>query len=792
MADDRVEALIELGINEATAKQAVATLDAMNKGLQDTQKQANQARAALQGMVASGRQLREVGTVMAGIGASILGPLTLAANNYAKTFAGLTPQANAYNAALEKQKDATLELGQAAAVGLLPLMNQIAGFEKQIADFATAHPELVSAAVGAGGALVAAGGALALAGTAITTIARAAELLKTVAGTGVAGSIGSSIAYAAVGIGALAVGAKAAEIGIQAFGKATGDARLAQFDLNDALKTARTAVAALAVGFSEAVASAKLSIGRLNEIVQAAGAILETKFGQLVDHIWTGFQQFFLNLRSGLGQFVNGLLDAMATLINKIDPSNALGGGKLAQQLRSAKDINADGSDRLDHKTDYQLQAEALGKALDQRDSAAEKGLKDVGDKLAEQDQVLVKTYNQDQENIKKIADFASNFANNGSLGDALSSAINGITGGISNIAGNGKGGGSSSPLVSPEGVQAYIEYSQKLKQMDKDDKQQLLDLKRNYDNEEVKAEQEKQSQIDKINTDYMRNQLKETSTFQATEQRELANANKERLRTLQDMYDSLFDAAANNDVVAFLNAQKTGNKQLDQQKQDADEADRQRIEDFQRQQSEEAQNRQNQIDDLNASFKEQDSARKADYRQQRQDLIDKQTQERQLAQQDFAQKLASLDGNLAGLQAIQQKYYADQTVAFENYLNVNRNALQQAIQASYGMNGTSTGASGGSTSGGSNAVPATTGGRMQVPQFASGTDYVPRDMLAYIHKGEKITPAGQNSGGPSVTVDLRGSQLTGGATQADLAALENKVYDGVATAWDKIREATR
>ena len=43
---------------------------------------------------------------------------------------------------------------------------------------------------------------------------------------------------------------------------------------------------------------------------------------------------------------------------------------------------------------------------------------------------------------------------------------------------------------------------------------------------------------------------------------------------------------------------------------------------------------------------------------------------------------------------------------------------------------------------GGSGAfVPGTT----TIPAFAVGTDYVPRDMLAFIHEGEKITPAKYN-----------------------------------------------
>ncbi|HVY12230.1 MAG TPA: hypothetical protein VHB73_01540 [Alphaproteobacteria bacterium] len=83
------------------------------------------------------------------------------------------------------------------------------------------------------------------------------------------------------------------------------------------------------------------------------------------------------------------------------------------------------------------------------------------------------------------------------------------------------------------------------------------------------------------------------------------------------------------------------------------------------------------------------------------------------------------------------------------------------------------------------------------LPSFDIGTPYVPQDMVAKIHKGERIVPAAQNRGGnfggPTFYIDARGADAQGMADlQATIKRLNGKIesYAGKGVTEARVQEA--
>lgn len=99
----------------------------------------------------------------------------------------------------------------------------------------------------------------------------------------------------------------------------------------------------------------------------------------------------------------------------------------------------------------------------------------------------------------------------------------------------------------------------------------------------------------------------------------------------------------------------------------------------------------------------------------------------------------------------------------------------------------------GGETGGGSSGIEASqlAGNIFGVTSFDTGTPYVPKDMLAYIHKGEAVIPAAQNNGGggggggvvvtQNIQVDARGAdQGVDAKIMQAMNAAKNAAVDAV------------
>lgn len=71
-----------------------------------------------------------------------------------------------------------------------------------------------------------------------------------------------------------------------------------------------------------------------------------------------------------------------------------------------------------------------------------------------------------------------------------------------------------------------------------------------------------------------------------------------------------------------------------------------------------------------------------------------------------------------------------------------------------------------------------------ELPSFAVGTPYVPRDMIAQLHRGERVVPAAQNAGsGASGHTVIVNQYLSGGAGAADVRRSGGELGRGVLTA---------
>jgi hypothetical protein len=128
--------------------------------------------------------------------------------------------------------------------------------------------------------------------------------------------------------------------------------------------------------------------------------------------------------------------------------------------------------------------------------------------------------------------------------------------------------------------------------------------------------------ELQKLNDDYFANQIKATKDFAKESGRINQEVAKNARRIAEDLADRLSDAARDNDVVAFLQAEKEGQKEIRRNAEDAKDAEKQRQEDFLDQQNEQRQA----------------------YQQRQQEILRQVEEEKQKVIQSYAEKRAALE----------------------------------------------------------------------------------------------------------------------------------------------------
>lgn len=96
-----------------------------------------------------------------------------------------------------------------------------------------------------------------------------------------------------------------------------------------------------------------------------------------------------------------------------------------------------------------------------------------------------------------------------------------------------------------------------------------------------AEADTKGNEKLSELRDDFFSAQIEKTEDFQRETVKIETDTAKRRARLLQDINDSLNDASRNNDVIAFLKAQRDGNRKLKEDAEDAQTAEQRRVEEF-------------------------------------------------------------------------------------------------------------------------------------------------------------------------------------------------------------------
>lgn len=191
------------------------------------------------------------------------------------------------------------------------------------------------------------------------------------------------------------------------------------------------------------------------------------------------------------------------------------------------------------------------------------------------------------------------------------------------------------------------------------------------------------------LERDYMQQSLKDTESYLKQEQRAREDYQRDRVRAIQDMYDSMLSAEESNDVIAFIQAQRAGEKRIKQLDEDASVEAKRRSEEFVILQKERREQLKKQLADIQTAANERIAAIRREVNERRTLLA------RQIAEERAALTQRINDAYLAAKQEIalrkqqfaaslaQEQQYATARLALERQLQQNLLAIVSQYSSS-------------------------------------------------------------------------------------------------------------
>lgn len=274
----------------------------------------------------------------------------------------------------------------------------------------------------------------------------------------------------------------------------------------------------------------------------------------------------------------------------------------------------------------------------------------------------------------------------------------------------------------------------------------------------------------------YMESQQKLLGSYLKAEQQATEDYSRERVRRLEDLYNTLNDLASQRDVAGFVNARRAGMTDIGRMDEDAGVSARRRREQYQQQQA-----------DLDSAYAKERATRQSQLQQRLQQ--EQQAGQQQITQASIVQKqIADLRAQYAAQDLRARRQQED--MAYRQTVDVLQKKRMDELKITAGA-----------ASGVIDIVSRMRDNLLKLgaglnqnaarnlPHYDAGTPFVTHDQVAVIHRGERVMTPAENArfmrggmGGRGLTVSIGAVQVGRVASQSDIDTAVRGIVDGIAS----------